>query len=380
MKNSNLVRLFTLSVSVLLFYSCEKAEFPQPDQTGIPFGLTGDLDGSKFKVSLDQPGYKMHTFTNYNDTLWTFGGALRPAALSGTNQPELEIIFRNKEFGRDSIIDQASFLNLNWHFFNPDLKRIFHPLAINLSNAEAFDNVYIELNNKLAVHGKKDHTFLLDSKEDVSLYVRYGNSNGIGLFTVPRIGDAPNVNLNKIANWKIKSQSSQPRTAVIIPYFNTQNQIIKDAQWGMNDTTIELSIKEPGQYSVTLTDEQGVTYKHSKPLFWNSNDSRYMTFGEQIEVRSKWENVVEVFDKYQRASVFVRIKNSRGEWFNSNIPQLQPDKIEILEVKRFINNERGNPTLALKVRLNCRLRSESNNKMIHLRDFEGWIAIALPGL
>jgi hypothetical protein len=372
MKNLTFSLILTFGIA---FTSCEKAVLPDPDIQGIPFGLSGEFNGEPLGISLNNPAYKLFTSNSYNDTLWLFHSQFKPINPAQSGLPELELEFRNIEFGPDSI-DIESFKRANWRIFEQNKTKTFFPLFIKIVHPDSAHHWILQLNNKLTVVNKRDHVFFLEEREQVRLNIRYENDKGVGNLTLPIRSENNQPLRQPLLNWEILQQDSVSKNATLKAVLSN-NQPINDLTWNKGEKTPVITVNSPGLYGVSATDNTGRNYTHNKTLTWNPQLRSYQDPMENLEVFSHWGPPTQEPDRWQRGVIRLRIKDAMGEWYSSNTTQ-PGAMIEILEVKPFQKNETGDETLAMKVRISCKMKQENGNKIVALDHFTGWIAIALP--
>lgn len=372
MKNLTFCLIIAFGIT---FLSCEKAVLPEPDIQGIPFGLSGELNGEPLGISLTNPAYKLFTSNNYNDTLWLFNSQLKPINPAQSGLPELDLEFRNVEFGPDSV-DVESFRRAHWRIFDQNNTKTFFPLFIKIIHPDSTNHWILQLDNKLTVVNKRDHVFLLEEREQVRLNVRYENDKGAGNLSLPIRPENNQPLRQPLVNWEIQQQDSLSKNAVL-KAFLSNNQPVNDFIWNKGEKTPVITVNSPGLYGVSVTDNTGRSYAHNKTLTWNAALRSYEDPMENLDIISHWGPPTQEPDRWQRGVIRLRIKDTHGQWYSSNTAQ-PGSVIEIIEVKPYQKNELGNETLAMKVRISCKMKQENGARIVALDNFTGWIAIALP--
>jgi hypothetical protein len=370
MKSEAKFQLFCLCLLALFAIQCKKAELPPAEVEGVPFGVEANLNGQLLKFGLDVPGYEMHTESTFNDTLWLFRGRLHAP---GRNAPELELVFRNRFFGNDSLISANDFLNVSWDFFDESRVRVFHPLHLKWHSLDSLIFLQFLFPNRLVVEGKSDTVLLLESRDPFPIGIRYQKGIHSGFISAPIRSGVVNPTRLKIADWNIVQQT--PGSAVRIKSFFNSNSMPFSYQWSTGERSAEIEVQQSGTYGIALQDAEALQYTHHKTLIQDSNTRRWSTLDTPVEVTYHWDAPRILTDRIQRSTVFIRIKNEEGKVFHSNITQ-PGAQVRILEAKPYLKNQNGQSTVALLVEINCNLRGP-DGQIVPLNKLRSWIAVAL---
>jgi hypothetical protein len=367
--------LMALWTGILINISCNKVEIPDPKQDGLPFGLSGTLDGAPFAINLDQAGINLETSSEQYDNVWIFKGKLARLNNNGITPSEFELGIRHRiETADSNITDQKPFDPQNWFFFQRNGQlREFSPLLISVENNEGIQINRIVLENGTGILGQPAYEFRMDKREAQRVCVHYTYKQRMSFFCT----QIPESNLNQISlpNWDIRTQNDSLRNAVLQVVFADE---IKSVKWQNDQEGREITTSEPGRYNVRIEDKNDQFHVHSKDLIWNSVDSKFETYGSSIMMQARWKERTQVLDQKQTRSIVIKIRDNQGKLLSSDIPQGPEASFRIIESRPYLNNAKGEPTIALKVEINCLLETEEGKK-VALRNFEGWIAVGLPG-
>lgn len=368
-------------LSLLFLIACEKVELPPPEQDGIPFSMKGIINGEEIEFGLDHSDYQMHSFSQYSETdsIWKFSGRLGPE--SEAEGPALQLEFRYKNKGRTLGAGQeiTGFFNKpQWSFFQPmGLERKLFPLSINIDLPPNLTLNRIT-SPKLPSFSSDQPQAHFNPEElgDFPLCVEYEDRMGLkGKFCseIP----ANNSGFTPVANWRIRNQmgdSAELQGFISKPLINSAYSYKWNDDFTNNN---QYTATEPATYTFTARDDDGRLYSHEKQLLWRPIEEEYYTYGHNVEIQSMWKPPNTVIDRIQKGTVNITYFDSdMREWvFDSQ--QEENISFEIIERQKYKRNERGEPTLAIKVKISCTLVDE-NNRKITIRDLQGWFAVGLP--
>jgi hypothetical protein len=358
--------------------ACEKAILPEPTQEGIPFGMKGEFNGNSFQLSLDDPGYKMVTDHFFNDTIWIFSGHLKPASASQSILPEMEIYFRNLDFGVDSNIQEDRIKNTTWQWFDETKTKLFHPLHVRVATPDSSTNWTLQLQNRWNLTNQREFNILWPEREPIKAQLRYDSQKGRGTigFTVKPENNQPQK--LPVANWSVQQMDSiLPRATLHARLHDNGPNPNLHYLWGGGDTSQVISVSGPGIYSVSITDHSGKQFWHAKTLNWLPQTREFVDPMKEVELFSHWAAPIIEKDRFQPGSIRIRLKDRSGKWYTSNTPQ-QNSKIEIIDVKPYKVNDLGQRTVAIKISISCKMKAENKNEWAILNNFTGWLAVAIP--
>lgn len=371
----NILYLLALCTGIVFSISCNKVEIPDPKQDGLPFGLKGTLDGAPFTINLDQAGYMLETSSEHDDNVWLFKGKLTRVNTAGVTSGEFELGIRHIiETADSNVSDQRPFDLQNWLFFQRNGQiREFSPLSISIDNNEGIHINRIVLENGAGISGQPTYEFRMENRESQKVCVYYTYKQRMSFFCT----HIPESDLNQISppDWDIRTQNDSLRNAVLQVVFSDE---IKSVKWQNDQEGREITVNEPGRYIVRILDKNDHFHIHSKDLIWNSGEGKFETYGSSLMMQVRWKERTQVLDQKQTRSIVIKIKDHQGKLLSSDIPQGPDASFRIIESRPYLNNSKGEPTIALKVVINCILETEEGKK-VALRNFEGWIAVGLPG-
>lgn len=370
---------FELCFLVLLtaLCSCKKVTLPDPEKQGIAFGMSGFFDQDPIHISIDQPGNRVVTDASFNDTIWSLTGTISPINPSPNNtNPTLEIRLRHPQVGEEVGVDQQMFLRSNWVFYNSQRIKLFHPLQVNVFLEDSTLDYHVQVNRLWRVGDTNDFLFLMENREKTELTLRYSNRDGSAVNSSFVLPENTGSSTLPMAFWDIISQSGSTRQANLKAHLSNNRPVTK-IKWSTGEEKETIMVNESGTYGVTITDNSGLQYSHQKTITWNPNERKYRSINFVPKVTATWAPAVSIQDRFQRGTLFIRLKDRRGKWFHSDVNQ--PDShIQILEIKPDHDLGNGHKVLAIKLKISCSLQEEGSAHIARLSDFTGWIAVGMP--
>jgi hypothetical protein len=376
MKNT-IFRLFGL-VGLVLIFSCEPIELPEPQQEGVPFSVEGQIGGNPVSFGLNSPGYKMMTEAKYldSDTIWTLSGRLGPD--DSATGPALSIHFRYPVLGRQRVLslDQL-FDSLRWEFFQPNgIERDQHPLNVSIQAPDSLKIVRVyspQLSSTF--QNQRQASFRLNQRQSTYVCVEYKtDKEQIGRFCSTirpsNVGSVP------VLNWNIEDQmgSSAVIKANINSAISLNNTLFKWQNGNFSADSVFLANRVQ-KIKVEAKSALGLRMEHEKELVRGPN--AYETYGNNLSLEAEWKPLIRIIDRIQTGTVRLRYTDSSGgNWFWRPQPGTNPS-FEILEYESFKKNDLGQSTAAIRIRLSATLHNMAGNSL-EIENLDGWFAVALP--
>lgn len=371
--------IFVLA-GLILVWGCEPAELPEPEQEGIPFSMEGSIDGESVSLGLNSPDYIMDTEAQYltSDSIWTLFGRLGPDNPSAG--PALSIRFRYPQQGRQpSLATEQLFDSLGWEFFQPDgVERESHPLNISVQASDSLDllRVYSPLITNNVIESRQQASVQLPQRKKFFLCIEYRteeNQNGRFCSTIrpTNMGKIP------VLNWSIEEQDGQSASlkASITPEISSSSPLYswQDEPYSPDSTFL---VTRPEKIKLESRSVVGGMMIHEKDLVQTAN-REFSTYGEDLSLFAEWKPPIQILDRIQPGTVRLRYTDASGErWFYRPSPVENPE-LEVLDFKPFNQNELGQSTIALRIRLRATLYNNSGES-IEIENLKGWFAVALP--
>jgi len=365
--------LWVLCLSII---SCEEKPLPLPSEDQVDFYLDGEIDGKSLKIDAGKQGYYMYTRRERNpDNLWIFEGQLSQVDCLGCPN-SFAVEFRDVEARPE-----------NGPF---DIPAIFRPKSYPFSYAPSLGPVLFKVNYQTQVSGGTNPvlqwTFGDGSTSNELNPVRFyeaisGNSFEVCLEAADgqncesQICNEVRLDLNAC---KVDF-SAEIDSGLNYVKFESQIQGAAPIQyaWSFGDGNTS-TLPDPGviyqtkgryKTELMITDANGCMTSYSRLV---STDPNQCTFNFDYEVEQ-----VTSPDSLQFGHVRVLWWDENGQLYRSDWSQQDSaSNFEITEVLDYQQNELGQPTLRLGLKLNCRLSNGDHE--VRLENANAYLGVALP--